>query len=143
MSYVSAIIAAIATVVGIIFYSLAIIKYRQQMKTTTAVNTHNSNKSNSLQRNIELNLLMSGLLTFATMIAAVIVMIFMLLYAWNVTDFSPYNTWTIVNTLFSMVSPWTLLVCSKHLRQSLFADIRKTLGLSSSNMVHPIVINNH
>jgi hypothetical protein len=143
MTYVSAIIAAIATVVGIIFYSLAIIKYRQQMKTITAVNTHNSNKNNSLQKNIEFSLLMSGLLTFVTMIAAVIVMIFLLLPTWNLASLTVYNAWTIVNTLFSMVSPWTLLVCSKHLRQSLFADIRKTLGLSSSNIVHPIVMNNH
>jgi len=140
MTYVSLIIAAIATVVGIICYSLAIIKYRQQMKTITAVNKHNSNSS---QKNIELSLLMSALLTFVTMIAAVIVMICLVLSSYDVTDFPVTDAWTIVNTLFSMVSPWTLLVCSKHLRQSLLADIRKKLGLSSSNMVHPIVINNH
>jgi len=144
MLIITAIVGAIATIICFVYYSAAIIKYRQHTSQTTPTISQSNNKHSTDQANTELRLLICGLLIFVTMIFIVICYIS---FVWSIL-FPPTNSfvlfgsavWSYAHTLFCMLNPWTLAICSKSLRQSLMAVIRRlAMKLTSSNMVHEIV----
>jgi hypothetical protein len=141
MLIITAIVGAIATIVGFVYYSAAIIKYRQQTSQTIATISRSNNST--IQANVEYRLLICGLLTFVTMILIVICFIsnvFALIFPSGNSFVSFGNAvWIYAHTLFCMLNPWTLAVFSNSSRQSLIAVIRRSvMTSSSSNIVHPI-----
>ena len=132
------------TIICFVYYSAAIIKYRQQTSKITSTISQSNNKHSTSQANVELRLLICGLVIFVTMIFIVICFISFVCGLL----FPPTNSfvafglvaWNYAHTLFCMINPWTLVICSNSLRQSLMAVMRQSVMIStSSNMVHSIV----
>lgn len=128
MNNIVAVNGALSAAICIIFYSLAIYKYRQ---TAIAHNMSNDDEN----RNIEFRLMLTGLLTFVVMIFVVVLVIMQIV----VNTIVYLYVWPYVHTMFCMLSPWMLLICSRTLRESMFDGIVAKFK-KSSNQVNAIAL---
>jgi hypothetical protein len=135
----------ISIAIGLYCYSIAIFKYRQLQSKTSRLFQQTTTTTISITT--EFRLLMCGLSTFITMILNVICDILYLGIILGGNLYSPfainvYTVWSYFLPLLCMLSPWTLLICSKNVQKSLFGGIWTKLKLlSPKNSVSPAVQN--
>jgi hypothetical protein len=135
----------ISIAIGLYCYSIAIYKYRQlQLQTSRLFQQTTTTASTTT----EFRFLMCGLSTFIAMILNVVcdILDVGIILGGNFDSslaINVYTAWSYLIPLLSILSPWTLLLCSKNVQQSLFGGILTKFKLHlPNNSVNPAVQNN-
>jgi hypothetical protein len=136
----------ISIAIGLYCYSIAIFKYRQ-LQLQTSESRQQTTTTASIA--IEFRFLICGLSTFIAMILNVVCdILYLVVLLFEDNQYSPFainlfTAWSYFIPLLCMLSPWTLLLCSKSVQQSLFGSIwTKRKLLFSKNSVNLAVGNN-